>query len=105
MSVSSRAGSLTQCCLVFGFGDLVLEEHAVIYLGMDVHQKSTTSCLFDVSAETGREYRTVTRPTTAEGIGEVLKPYSGRCQAALEVGTQRRTSLPQESRGKLRKLM
>lgn len=60
----------------------------MIYIGMDVHQKSTTFCLFDPSAPTDREYRTVTRPTTAEGIGEVLKPYNGRCQVAFEVGTQ-----------------
>ena len=60
----------------------------MIYIGMDVHQKSTTFCLFDPSAEKDRQYRTVTRPTTVEGIREVLKPHDGRCQVAYEVGTQ-----------------
>jgi hypothetical protein len=55
---------------------------------MDVHQKSTTFCLFDPSAAKDGSYRTVTRPTTAEGIREVLKPLDGRCQVAFEVGTQ-----------------
>ena len=46
----------------------------MIYIGMDVHQKSTTFCLFDPSAEKGRQYRTVTRPTTVEAIRAVLQP-------------------------------
>ncbi len=71
-----------------GFGYLEQEEHAVIYIGMDVHQKSTTFCLFDPSAEEDRQYRTVTQPTTEEAIRQTLAPLGGQCQAAYEVGTQ-----------------
>jgi transposase len=60
----------------------------VIYIGMDVHQSSTTFCRFDPSAEKGRQYRTLTRRTTAEAIEEVLRSYDGPCQVAYEVGTQ-----------------
>jgi len=56
--------------------------------GMDVHQKSTTFCLFDPSAEKDRQYRTVTRPTTEEEIRQTLAPLGGQCQVAFEVGTQ-----------------
>ena len=51
------------------------EEHAVIYMGMDVHQVATTFCLFDPSKEKAGRYRTVTRPATAEGIREVPAPF------------------------------
>ncbi|MEK7710391.1 MAG: hypothetical protein AAB341_00710 [Planctomycetota bacterium] len=44
----------------------------MIYIGMDVHQKSTTFCLFDPSAEEDRQYRTVTQPTTEEAIHQTL---------------------------------
>jgi transposase len=64
------------------------EEHAVIYIGMDVHQKSTTFCLFDPSQGQAGRYRTLTRPTTAEGIEAVLAPLGRQCQVAFEVGTQ-----------------
>lgn len=60
----------------------------MIYIGMDVHQSSTTFCLFDPAKSEGRAYRTLTRPTTAEAIGKVLGPYDGNCQVAYEVGTQ-----------------
>lgn len=60
----------------------------MIYIGMDVHQKSTTFCLFDPAQEGAGRYRTVTRPTTVEGIGEVLAPLDRECQIAFEVGTQ-----------------
>ncbi len=60
----------------------------MIYIGMDVHQKSTTFCLFDPSAKKKDQYRTVTRPTTVQGLKEVLHPHDGACQVAFEVGTQ-----------------
>lgn len=60
----------------------------MIYIGMDVHQKSTTFCLFDPSAEKDRQYRTVTQPTTEEAIRRTLAPLGGQCQVAYEVGTQ-----------------
>jgi len=60
----------------------------VIYIGMDVHQKSTTFCLFDPSAEKDRQYRTVTQPTTEEAIRRTLAPLGWQCQVAFEVGTQ-----------------
>jgi len=60
----------------------------VIYIGMDVHQSSTTFCLFDPSEEKVGRYRTLTRPTTVEGIGEVLAPLDRQCHVAFEVGTQ-----------------
>jgi len=44
---------------------------------MDVHQKSTTFCLFDPSAEKERQYRPVTRPTTVQAYEEVLRPHDG----------------------------
>jgi hypothetical protein len=34
----------------YGFGYPDNEEHAMVYIGMDVHQSSTTFCLFDPSA-------------------------------------------------------
>lgn len=60
----------------------------MVYIGMDVHQSSTTFCVFDPSAEEGGQYRTLTRPTTVEGLEEALGPYDGCCQVAFEVGTQ-----------------
>jgi transposase len=60
----------------------------VVYIGMDVHQSSTTFCLFDPAKEKTGRYRTVTRPTTVEAIEEVLAPFERRCQVVFEVGTQ-----------------
>lgn len=60
----------------------------MMYIGMDVHQVSTTFCLFDPSAADRRQYRTLTRPTTVEAIRAVLEPYDGCCKVAFEVGTQ-----------------
>lgn len=60
----------------------------MVYIGMDVHQKSTTFCLFDPSAQKKDQYRTVTRPTTVQGLEEVLRPHDGQCQVGFEVGTQ-----------------
>jgi transposase len=55
---------------------------------MDVHQESTVFCLFDPRAAKDRQFRTLTRPTRAEGFREVLEPLKGRCRVAFEVGTQ-----------------
>lgn len=60
----------------------------MVYIGMDVHQSSTTFCLFDPRASEERAYRTLTRPTTAEEIAKVLRPFNGACHVAYEVGTQ-----------------
>ena len=60
----------------------------MIYIGMDVHQSSTTFCLFDPAQAEGCQHRIVTQPTTAEGIRKVLKPLKRQCQVAFEVGTQ-----------------
>lgn len=60
----------------------------MVYVGMDVHQSSTTFCFFDPAAEAGRQYRTVTRATTAESFAEQLRCYEGRCRVAFEVGAQ-----------------
>ena len=60
----------------------------MVYIGMDVHQKSTVFCFFDPAAEESRQHRTVTRPTTEEAIGETLAPLGGQCQVAFEIGTQ-----------------
>ena len=60
----------------------------MVYVGMDVHQSSTTFCLFDPGVGPKGRYRTVTRPTTAESIEEVLRPFAGKCSVAYEVGTQ-----------------
>jgi transposase len=42
----------------------------------------------DPSAEGEARYRTVTQPTTPEGIAQVLAPLGGQCRVAFEVGTQ-----------------
>ncbi len=74
--------------VVFGFGYLDNEELARVYLGMDVPQSSTTFGWFDPSDGPDGRYRTVTRPTTAESIAAVLRPFEGECKVAYEVGTQ-----------------
>lgn len=60
----------------------------MVYVGMDVHVKSTVFCLFDRAAEASRQYRTVTRPTTREGLESVLRPLGGDCHVVFEIGTQ-----------------
>ena len=60
----------------------------MVYVGMDVHQASTTFCVFDPQAKKGRQYRTLTRPTIAASFEEVLGALGGRCQVAFEVGPQ-----------------
>jgi transposase len=60
----------------------------MLYVGMDVHKDSTVFCLFDPTAEPKAQYRTLTAPTTREGIESVLRPLNGQCKAAFEVGVQ-----------------
>lgn len=60
----------------------------MITVGMDVHVDNTVFDLFDPVAPRHRQHRTVTVPTTADGIASVLKPLHGRCRVAFEVGTQ-----------------
>jgi hypothetical protein len=60
----------------------------MIYIGMDVHQSSTTFCLYDPSQDGRGRFRTLTRPTTAEAIVGVLVPLNKRCRVAFEIGTQ-----------------
>ncbi len=60
----------------------------MVYVGMDVHSKTTTFCLHDPDAEGRQQYRTVTRPTTEQAIRSVLEPLERQCQVAYEVGTQ-----------------
>ena len=60
----------------------------MVYVGMDVHSKTTTFCLYDPEAKARRQYRTVTRATTASSFRAVLRPLGGRCRVAYEVGTQ-----------------
>jgi hypothetical protein len=55
---------------------------------MDVHDKTTTFCLFDPGLPEARQYSTVTRPTTAEEIATVLSPHQGASEVAYEVGVQ-----------------
>lgn len=65
--------------VVYGFVYPDTKEHAMVYIGMDVHQSSTTFCLFDPSDGPKGRYRTVTRPTTEEHIAAVLCPFKGEC--------------------------
>ena len=60
----------------------------MIFVGMDVHYKTTTCCLFDPLRPAEQQYRFVTCETTAHGIGQVLSPLGGDCKVAFEVGTQ-----------------
>jgi transposase len=60
----------------------------MIFVGMDVHYKMTSCCLFDPSLPAERQYRNVTCETTAKSIGEVLLPLGRDCKVAFEVGTQ-----------------
>ena len=81
-------GGIIDPVFLYGFGYLDKEKHAMVYIGMDLHQPSTTFCLFNPAAPKGRQYRTLRRPTTLEAIKEVLRPHEGGCQVAFEVGTQ-----------------
>ena len=60
----------------------------MVYIGMNVHQSSTTFCLFDPKQDKGHRYRTLTRPTTVEALQAVLRPFARCCRVAFEVGTQ-----------------
>jgi transposase len=57
----------------------------MLYVGMDVHQQSTTFCIMD--GATG-QFRTVTALTTAEAYAAVLQPLERQCRVAFEVGPQ-----------------
>ena len=60
----------------------------MVYIGMDVHQSSTTFSIFDPTDGPKGRYRALTRATTAEGIAGVLRPFEKQCKVAFEVGTQ-----------------
>lgn len=60
----------------------------MVYVGMDVHQKSTTFCILDPSKEEVGRYRTIKRETCQEAFEEVLGPLQRRCKLVFEVGTQ-----------------
>ena len=61
----------------------------MVYVGMDVHQKSTTFCILDASKEEGDgRYRTVKRETCQEAFDEILGPLRRRCKVVFEIGTQ-----------------
>jgi len=60
----------------------------MIFVGMDVHYKSTTFCFLDPTFPEEQRYRMLSRPTTVEAYREVLEPLKGDCKIAFEVGTQ-----------------
>jgi len=60
----------------------------MLYIGLDVHKDSTVADLFDPSLEPARQHRTVTVPTTREGLESLLAPLNRRCKVAFEVGLQ-----------------
>ena len=61
----------------------------MVYIGMDVHQKSTMFCILDASKEEGDgRYRTVKRETCREAFDEILGPWRGQCKVVFEIGTQ-----------------
>jgi transposase len=60
----------------------------MIFVGMDVHSKSTTFCLLDPAMPEGRQHRWETVPTTAADFARILKPLDRQCKVAFEVGCQ-----------------
>jgi len=60
----------------------------MLSVGMDIHSDKTVCDFFDPTAEPKRQHRTVTVPTTQEGLESALRPLKGRCRVAFEVGTQ-----------------
>ena len=46
----------------------------MVYVGMDVHRKTTTFFLYDPGAEPSGQYRYMTRPTTANTTALHLDP-------------------------------
>jgi transposase len=60
----------------------------MLYVGMDIHRDSTVCDLFDPEVEAKRQHRTMTVPTTREGLESVLVPLHRQCRVAYEVGTQ-----------------
>ena len=55
----------------------------MVYVGMDVHQKSTTFCFFDPDREAVAAVRHI-----IAGAHKGLEPFKGECRVAYEVGTQ-----------------
>jgi transposase len=60
----------------------------MIFVGMDVHSKTTTFCFFDPSLPEDRRSCWVTCETTAAAITAQLAPLQKHCKVAFEVGTQ-----------------
>jgi len=60
----------------------------MIFVGMDVHYKSTTVCFFDPNAKGGQQHRWQQCATTAKDLTAVLSPLGGDCRVAYEVSTQ-----------------
>lgn len=60
----------------------------MIFVGMDVHSKSTTFCLYDPALPEDRQHRWETTATTAVEFARVLKPLKGQCKVVFEVGCQ-----------------
>lgn len=60
----------------------------MVTVGMDIHSDKTVCDVFDPTAEPKRQHRTVTVPTTQEGLESALRPLKGQCRVAFEVGTQ-----------------
>jgi transposase len=58
----------------------------MLCVGIDVHVKNSVFDIFDPAAEPARQHRTMTVPTTREGLESVLRPLGGRCRVAYEVG-------------------
>jgi transposase len=60
----------------------------LVYIGMDVHQKSSTLCVLNPKVPGQGRHRTMRCDTTAKDLERVLKEYAGRCKIVFEVGTQ-----------------
>lgn len=59
----------------------------VVYIGLDVHKKSTTVCVLEPAvAEAARRERTWTIPTAAGAFQRLLAPLADRCHVVFEVG-------------------
>jgi transposase len=57
-------------------------------VGMDVHKDHTVFDVFDPGAEEKSQHRTITVPTTKEGLESVLTPLKGRCKVVFEICLQ-----------------
>ena len=58
----------------------------MLCVGIDVHMKNSVLDFFDPAAEPARRHRTLTVPTTQQGLESALKPLAGQCRVAFEVG-------------------